>query len=671
MLVRRPRAGRRAGRPPARGRLSRRRRGPVRGRSGDLRRGLGAAPPGRRLAAGCASARWRWPWPAGSLAVGRPSPVLDVVTSTAYLAVLATAHARAGRRPRARGPAAGRPPRRCRWSASWSATASRFGVVCSLLAGALGRRPAAGARARRPRVRAAHGADLRPHAGVGRRRAPGSPGRCCAPRPTSGRWSHRAADITLVLDAHGAGHLGVRRRPAAVAWPRATSRAGRCPTSSTRTTAPSCSARCDPRAVRGREPRRRSSGCAPATAAGAGSRPSGRRRGRPARRSGRARPPPATAWCCTCATSSGSAAPSSSSSGMAYTDYLTGLPNRARLMAALAAARTRAADGRAGLPAAAGPRRLQAGQRRRRPRGRRPAAGAGRRRGCAATVPRRRPGRPAGRRRVRRAGAGRPRGGDRPGRADRRRPARPCTDRARAGRRGPRTWSSTSPAASGSTELDPGDDAVGHDPAGRPGAARRQGGRQGRASGPGRGPRQRQRPARPGWPATCRAAIEQGQLRVVYQPVVGVAERRVLGLEALVRWDHPVLGHGPAGRVHLAGRGRRPDRAAAALGAPDRRRRAGRAAGRGPRPAAGRQRLRAARAGGLPGPRRRAARWRRPGCRRATWSSRSPSRCCSTPRTGWRATSPPCARWAASSRWTTSAAATPRWPTWPGCPSTS
>jgi diguanylate cyclase (GGDEF)-like protein len=38
------------------------------------------------------------------------------------------------------------------------------------------------------------------------------------------------------------------------------------------------------------------------------------------------------------------------------------------------------------------------------------------------------------------------------------------------------------------------------------------------------------------------AAIEQGRLRVVYQPVVGVVERRVLGLEALVRWDHPELG---------------------------------------------------------------------------------------------------------------------------------
>lgn len=40
-------------------------------------------------------------------------------------------------------------------------------------------------------------------------------------------------------------------------------------------------------------------------------------------------------------------------------------------------------------------------------------------------------------------------------------------------------------------------------------------------------------------------AIEQGQFRVVYQPVAGVEERRILGLEALVRWDHPVLGTVP------------------------------------------------------------------------------------------------------------------------------
>jgi diguanylate cyclase (GGDEF)-like protein/PAS domain S-box-containing protein len=40
-------------------------------------------------------------------------------------------------------------------------------------------------------------------------------------------------------------------------------------------------------------------------------------------------------------------------------------------------------------------------------------------------------------------------------------------------------------------------------------------------------------------------ALEQEQFRVVYQPVVGVAQRRILGLEALVRWDHPVLGTVP------------------------------------------------------------------------------------------------------------------------------
>jgi EAL domain-containing protein (putative c-di-GMP-specific phosphodiesterase class I) len=40
-------------------------------------------------------------------------------------------------------------------------------------------------------------------------------------------------------------------------------------------------------------------------------------------------------------------------------------------------------------------------------------------------------------------------------------------------------------------------------------------------------------------------AIEREQLRVVYQPVVGLEERRVLGLEALVRWEHPLLGTVP------------------------------------------------------------------------------------------------------------------------------
>jgi diguanylate cyclase (GGDEF)-like protein/PAS domain S-box-containing protein len=40
-------------------------------------------------------------------------------------------------------------------------------------------------------------------------------------------------------------------------------------------------------------------------------------------------------------------------------------------------------------------------------------------------------------------------------------------------------------------------------------------------------------------------ALEQEQFRVVYQPIAGSADRRVVGLEALVRWDHPVLGTVP------------------------------------------------------------------------------------------------------------------------------
>ncbi len=48
-------------------------------------------------------------------------------------------------------------------------------------------------------------------------------------------------------------------------------------------------------------------------------------------------------------------------------------------------------------------------------------------------------------------------------------------------------------------------------------------------------------------------ALATGGLRVVYQPVVGVAQRRVLGVEALIRWHHPELGEvGPDEFVPLA-----------------------------------------------------------------------------------------------------------------------
>ena len=40
-------------------------------------------------------------------------------------------------------------------------------------------------------------------------------------------------------------------------------------------------------------------------------------------------------------------------------------------------------------------------------------------------------------------------------------------------------------------------------------------------------------------------ALEQQQFRLAYQPVVDLGTRRVVGFEALLRWDHPVLGPVP------------------------------------------------------------------------------------------------------------------------------
>jgi diguanylate cyclase (GGDEF)-like protein/PAS domain S-box-containing protein len=45
-----------------------------------------------------------------------------------------------------------------------------------------------------------------------------------------------------------------------------------------------------------------------------------------------------------------------------------------------------------------------------------------------------------------------------------------------------------------------------------------------------------------------RRAIERGELRLVYQPVVQFAQRRVTAFEALVRWTHPERGEIPPGR---------------------------------------------------------------------------------------------------------------------------
>ena len=45
--------------------------------------------------------------------------------------------------------------------------------------------------------------------------------------------------------------------------------------------------------------------------------------------------------------------------------------------------------------------------------------------------------------------------------------------------------------------------------------------------------------------ATLAQGVERGEFRVVYQPIVELADGRVRGVEALVRWEHPTLGYLP------------------------------------------------------------------------------------------------------------------------------
>ncbi|GAB7108636.1 EAL domain-containing protein [Streptomyces phaeofaciens JCM 4814] len=48
--------------------------------------------------------------------------------------------------------------------------------------------------------------------------------------------------------------------------------------------------------------------------------------------------------------------------------------------------------------------------------------------------------------------------------------------------------------------------------------------------------------------STLRPAIERGEFRLDYQPLVGMADGRLRGVEALVRWDHPRFGLLPPNR---------------------------------------------------------------------------------------------------------------------------
>ena len=67
-----------------------------------------------------------------------------------------------------------------------------------------------------------------------------------------------------------------------------------------------------------------------------------------------------------------------------------------------------------------------------------------------------------------------------------------------------------------------------------------------------RGPASRQRSS-----AQLRKALDRGEFRLVYQPRMSLADGRITGVEALLRWHQRGTGRDPPVRVHPAGRGER------------------------------------------------------------------------------------------------------------------